>query len=106
MRGRDLETRNFSLCLLELNFTVNTLCHGFISFELLPLRTSFVLSKEFSYNNGGAAKNWPEENGSSCIKLLTGLCELICLSCRWGMKQMVRSCSYRIYMCISSSAFI
>lgn len=35
-----------SLSLLELNFTVNTLCHGFISFELLPLRTSFVLSKE------------------------------------------------------------
>ncbi|CAF1867086.1 BnaCnng76380D [Brassica napus] len=116
MRGRDLETRNveiknksfflFTFIDKQLNFTVNTLCHGFISFELLPLRTSFVLSKEFSYNNGGAAKNWPEENGSSCIKLLTGLCELICLSCRWGMKQMVRSCSYRIYMSISSSAFI
>ncbi|CAG7907848.1 unnamed protein product [Brassica rapa] len=70
----------FSVC-SELNFTVNTLCHGFISFELLPLRSSFVLSKEFSYNNGGAAKNWSEENSSSCIKLITWLCELmICMS--------------------------
>ncbi|CAN6834621.1 hypothetical protein Bca4012_033884 [Brassica carinata] len=87
MRGRDLETRN-----VEIKNKSFFLLHSSINVQRAMCRTGLVeyssslilsVSREpylFSYNNGGAAKNWSEENSSSCIKLLTGLCELICLS--------------------------